>query len=176
MKLFATIVMAALAGCSGSGPGGSGPGGGADGGGGTGGGGGSPIPCTLNISGDVTLGTYHQCNVFAAPQGLNSKVQVDGLVLTGCDGCSVIADFSQTPTDRCSTGGATLQVIDPSLWPDAIGMAATSTDSMASCTITTSQLDLTGNHWSGSIEAFLVATDFNFNTVGFAHVTLTGGF
>jgi hypothetical protein len=171
MKLFVAIGMAALAGCSGAGTTG-----GADGGGGTDGGSGSTMPCTLSVSGDVTTGAYHQCNVFPAPQGINNKVQVDGLVLTGCSGCGVIADFSQTPTDGCSTSGASLQLIDPSRWPDAIGMAATSTSSMASCTITTSQLDLAGHHWSGSIDAFLVATDSNFNTVGFAHVMVTGGF
>jgi hypothetical protein len=111
MKLNVAIVIAALAGCSGGGTGGGGGGGtggggeahggggtggsgggAADGGGGTGGGGGgNTTPCTLSISGDVTTGTYHQCNVFPASHGSNNRVQVDGLVLTGCNGCGVIA-------------------------------------------------------------------------------------
>jgi hypothetical protein len=53
-------------------------------------------------------------------------------------------------------------------------MAATSTGSMASCTVNTSQLDLAGGHWSGNIDAFLFATDYNFMPDGFAHVTLSG--
>ena len=72
------------------------------------------------------------------------------------------------------TTAASVQDVDPTLWPDAVGMAATSTSSMASCTVNTTQLDLAGGHWSGNVDAFLVATDFNFMTVGFAHVTLSG--
>ena len=115
-----------------------------------GGGGGAPVPCTLAVSGPVTTGTYRECALTVAPQG-GDRVNLSANVLPGCGGCMFIAEF----------------------WPDAIGTAATSTSSMASCTVNTSQLDLAGGHWSGNIDAFLLATDFNFMTVGFAHVTLS---
>ncbi|HXU70620.1 MAG TPA: hypothetical protein VN947_14890 [Polyangia bacterium] len=177
MKLPAGFVMLALAGCGGGGSANVTDGGGGGGGGGSGGGaGGAPTPCTLTISGPVTTGSYASCHLFPAPEGGN-VMQVSAERLPGCDGCSFIAQFDKTlPTDHCHSGTASIQDDDPLVFPDAILMAATSTDQMASCTINTTQLDLVGSHWSGSITAFLVATDFNFMLVGLANVTVTGSF
>ena len=172
MEVTTAIMIVALVGCGG------GSGSTTDGGGGSDGGGGTAMPCTIAISNaslntPVTTGTYHQCFLLPAPTG-NNKVQVDAISLPGCDGCEAIWDFS--PSDSCGIGGASMQLIDPTQWPTALLMEASSTNQDASCTIATSQLDVAGGHWSGNINAFLVATDANFMTVGFANVTLSGGF
>jgi len=172
MKLSAAMVILALTGCAGSG-GDGGPDGGAGSDGGSGSGG--ATVCTLTISGPVTTGTYHQCVLHAGPNGGN-QLEVSAFSLPGCNDCSVFWTFSQTPTDHCGGSAVLMDVTDPPSFPDDIGMEVSSSDPQASCTITTTQLDVAGGHWTGSVDAFLVAHDINLNPAGVAPVKLTGGF
>ncbi|HEY2745088.1 MAG TPA: hypothetical protein VGL86_10715 [Polyangia bacterium] len=162
MRLSAAIMIVALVGCGG----GNSDSGGSDGGGAT------PTTCTLAITGPVTQGTYESCQIMSTAAGYT----IDARGLPGCPGCGFVANVANSSPNACSPGVTRVYDFDSQTFPDGLAQGASSDISPGSCTIATSQLDLAGGHWSGSFDAFVVASDMNFQIVGEAKIQVSGGF